>query len=1150
MELQLSTAKAQQALKQIESSLGSLQTAFSTFSSANQNGLNAVLNTLANFKGPNQQATTNIKALSSALTSIGKVQSINTLATSLNSLSRINIGPVAQNITQLSQALSSIKAPRGLSTLASSLERIAAAAGGAVGPINGVARAVNGIQPSTGLRSLANSLTNTGTSARSAANGMAALRSGASELNGVLAGLGVTLGAVGFKQFASSALESVRAVDQFTVQMKTMSGNATVAQQELGYVTDYATKMALPLDETTRSYGKLAMAVMGAGGDVAQAKGLFEGFATTFRVLGLNQEQVSRGFKAVEQIMGKGAVNMEELRQQLGELFPAFTLLAKSMGVSTGELSKLMETGKVSSKVMYKFAADLKEQFGPGLADALSKPAVAIDRFSNAFTKVQRAFGIDFFAALAPGVNALADALSSPAFQTAAQNLGTIAGTILGKLAEAFAWVIQNVPYVTEAIALFGSAFAAVKIGSFITNIIGLGSAFANLGALLSGGGIVVAIAAIAAGVWLAYQAFQALGPVVASAYTWFSEALSIAITTVAQSFATVGTAIAGLIPSFGSLIAAATSFGSSFVQVIADATNYVVQGFYAWADAAWNTINSIGAAIGSAYAYFASIINWVKQTANAFIQLWPKAVQAAYEGMVKVFNGIINAISNLINNAINKVAGAFSGWGSAASSAANAVINSIKAIIDWANRAIAALSALFSAQASAGSGESSTSVDSQRNGGISGKGNGAKQSVPMSAFAGAPRFATGGTTTGMQGSLPGGGIPAVLHPNEAVVPLTAGGAIPVSMSTSAPTAGGGSSVNESLGKAMRDELYALRDIHLDVVRTWESVDTQTALMGEGFATTNQNLVNIHNALQMMNGRFTELISAVGRSGGGGGGSSGGGSGGSSGSGSVGGTDRYKWTEEDWWIKLTGLGKASAKAMFNASNRGNVYDDIAKRIKQLMKNPYGKGSFIGGSTRYEGDYLDSLVNDINGPGKQKGVGGFATGSPNASKDVRGGFQATLHPDEAVIPLPDGRSVPINLPDSLMKKIDAMALQLSHGIKAVDASLTMEPPKTVTSGLLNRAQLRESDSDAAFINRARENTDDKARLRKTSRETTEAQRGAPSIVVQMTVNTPDAASFRASQTQILQDLKSKLDRTARTLGNSRVVDDPTRPAGKV
>jgi hypothetical protein len=65
---------------------------------------------------------------------------------------------------------------------------------------------------------------------------------------------------------------------------------------------------------------------------------------------------------------------------------------------------------------------------------------------------------------------------------------------------------------------------------------------------------------------------------------------------------------------------------------------------------------------------------------------------------------------------------------------------------------------------------------DGYKFGGIAGKPTGLKYRLPASAFVNAPRFAGGGISDG--------GIPAVLHPNEAVVPLTGGGEIPVANMT------------------------------------------------------------------------------------------------------------------------------------------------------------------------------------------------------------------------------------------------------------------------------------------------------------------------------------------------------------------------------
>lgn len=57
------------------------------------------------------------------------------------------------------------------------------------------------------------------------------------------------------------------------------------------------------------------------------------------------------------------------------------------------------------------------------------------------------------------------------------------------------------------------------------------------------------------------------------------------------------------------------------------------------------------------------------------------------------------------------------------------------------------------------------------------------RHSVPTSAFDNAPKFAEGTSNTSKHISkVPGGGIPSILHPNEAVVPLSKGRSIPVDL--------------------------------------------------------------------------------------------------------------------------------------------------------------------------------------------------------------------------------------------------------------------------------------------------------------------------------------------------------------------------------
>lgn len=79
-------------------------------------------------------------------------------------------------------------------------------------------------------------------------------------------------------------------------------------------------------------------------------------------------------------------------------------------------------------------------------------------------------------------------------------------------------------------------------------------------------------------------------------------------------------------------------------------------------------------------------------------------------------------------------------------------------------------------------------SASAQREGGYAGD-RLASQMVALSAFKSAPAFAEGTANTSRYTSrVPGGGIPSILHPNEAVVPLSRGRSIPVDLSMAMPS--------------------------------------------------------------------------------------------------------------------------------------------------------------------------------------------------------------------------------------------------------------------------------------------------------------------------------------------------------------------------
>ena len=79
--------------------------------------------------------------------------------------------------------------------------------------------------------------------------------------------------------------------------------------------------------------------------------GMLQGLVDSVAKFGGTPEQLKRASIAIQQMAGKGVISMEELRQQLGESVPdAIQIMARSMGVSMGELVEKVSTGTVEAK--------------------------------------------------------------------------------------------------------------------------------------------------------------------------------------------------------------------------------------------------------------------------------------------------------------------------------------------------------------------------------------------------------------------------------------------------------------------------------------------------------------------------------------------------------------------------------------------------------------------------------------------------------------------------------------------------------------------------------------------------------------------------------------------------------------------------------
>lgn len=1163
LELQISAGNAKANLEAVTAAAKNLKAALDGMPQATR--FTNLVKAFNGITGIPSGAISSIDSLARAVNQLGAAKDLSTLARGLNAIGRVDIAKVTANVKALSTALASIRIPPGLAQAGAALQSFAAAAQNASAQTRSLTASMRGFRVPSALLNSVNQVNSLSAAMTNARANTASFGSGMHSLNGVLAGFGVTLGAVGFGRFISGLNDIEKQMASFRsivdVSMKDVGGSSA----SLDVLRATAEKLGLPLRELVDTYPKFATAIRLSGQSGAEANQIFKDLSVGLAGVGADAIKTQRVFKAVEQMFNKGTVTAEELKQQLGDAIPgAVQLFARSMGISTAELSKMMEAGQVASSNVGKFASLLAQEMGPA-AEAMAKTWVgASNRMANAWAELQMSVSGSFFDAITPSVGNLAkavqDFVSSGAAATLGATLGSIAAVVIdlgaaitNLLSGPFGGFVGVVGGVVAAAATLGAVFKTVGMAASVLSLSSLMPLVTSLGSI----GVAVASA---------IASFALLNPVITAV------AVAIGVAVVAYNMLTGATTTAA--QSADQLYAAAKGINGE-VDTMGEAMHVAANASNDWGVSTTQLAQAqqvLGAEISVIQGLIANYNEQLKAgslTAEEHAQKMEELaarMDKVQEAMTNVARG-----AEKHRSAMNGASSATSSAASASDKASNSYLSmgsSMSSATSQARSLESALSSLASTQREMSTSTTSVTLTNDdggtsapestgpvgfegnmfdkgslfSGGGISHKGTNKKwRNLPAALWKGAPKLAGGIENTNQ--ILGSGGIPAVLHPNEAVVPLTGGGAIPV--------AGGGGDISAVAG--IMSAMYTVQlDTKTEVARVREAVNANTSVLKNSIDKVGLGVIALANS-----------VAAI-KSFGGGGGISGGGVSGSGGgtlglggtasgdigtggalTGGTGGSGAlFEFAQQAKSLRNSvsqandrvtsiynnapyfqyGTGNANApRIMLNPGDRQayadarkaagyatSAYEDYlwsnptlaAAYYREMAKNvqtPVMKDKYEARAKQFESGKRDSGNNNFSI--------GFATGSPNAWKDTRGGFSATLHPDEAVIPLPDGRSVPVQMPTEVSALMD---------------TLTREYRGTSRMGESIVSRSRTSVSNAAPRSEGR----------------------AP-ITIQMSIQTPDAASFSKSKAQIMQEFKSEFDRIGSRLGAADKREDPTR-----
>jgi tape measure domain-containing protein len=181
----------------------------------------------------------------------------------------------------------------------------------------------------------------------------------------------------------TAAFESLRTTINYATQGQAKSGEA------FQYLTNLANKFGKDLQSLAGTYSSFTASSNLAGIKLNESNKIFEAAVKASTALGKSNQDTQGILLAFSQIVSKGTVQAEELRNQRGERIPgAFNLAAKAMGVTTQQLNKMLEQGQViSADFLPKFAVELEKAFGSAAQAKVNSLTASLGRFTTAFDK-------------------------------------------------------------------------------------------------------------------------------------------------------------------------------------------------------------------------------------------------------------------------------------------------------------------------------------------------------------------------------------------------------------------------------------------------------------------------------------------------------------------------------------------------------------------------------------------------------------------------------------------------------------------------------------------------------------------------------------------------------------------------------------------
>lgn len=192
---------------------------------------------------------------------------------------------------------------------------------------------------------------------------------------------------VGGTLLFKSIVDASVSLDGLNRSFNAIAGSSAEGAKQVSFLRKEAMRLGQDFPTIANAYKNFFAVGQGAGMATGETQSIFTSVLEASTVLGSSTQSVEGALLAIEQMISKGKVSMEELRRQLGNALPgAMQIAAKAMGTTSAEFEKLLSKGIPSIDFVRKFSKELNKRFsGKALTEPVKSLRAELARLKNAW---------------------------------------------------------------------------------------------------------------------------------------------------------------------------------------------------------------------------------------------------------------------------------------------------------------------------------------------------------------------------------------------------------------------------------------------------------------------------------------------------------------------------------------------------------------------------------------------------------------------------------------------------------------------------------------------------------------------------------------------------------------------------------------------